>query len=69
MTRASACARSARRSGSPNAHRIITELADAGYVSRGRTGRRNHYAIQSNLPLPDLVACEQKIGDLLAVLS
>jgi hypothetical protein len=51
------------------AHRIVTELAAAGYVSRKRNGRRNHYTIQSHLPLPDPLAGEQKIGDLLAVLS
>jgi DNA-binding Lrp family transcriptional regulator len=51
------------------AHRIIVELAAAGYISRKRKGRRNHYTIQSHLPLPDPLAREQKIGDLLAVLS
>jgi DNA-binding IclR family transcriptional regulator len=50
-------------------HRIVVELADAGYISRTRNGRRNHYTIQSELPLPDRVAREQKIGDLLAVLA
>jgi hypothetical protein len=51
------------------AHRIVVELADAGYISRTRNGRRNHYTIQSDLPLPDPLAREQKIGDLLAVLA
>jgi len=50
-------------------HRIVVELAAAGYISRRRNGRRNHYTIQSHLPLPDPVAREQKIGDLLAVLT
>jgi len=35
-------------------HRIVTDLADAGYISRERTGRRNHYTVQSHLPLPTL---------------
>ena len=48
------------------AHRIVAELAAAGYISRTRNGRRNHYTIKSHLPLPDPVAREQKIGDLLA---
>src|SRR3954463_2420624 len=47
------------------AHRIVVELADAGYISRTRNGRRNHYTIKSHLPLPDPLAREQKIGDLL----
>ena len=51
------------------AHRIVTELADAGYISRRRNGRRNQYTVNSHLPLPDSVAREQKIGDLLAVLG
>jgi DNA-binding MarR family transcriptional regulator len=51
------------------AHRIVVELVDAGYVSRERNGRRNHYTIQSQRLLPDPVAREQKIGDLLSVLS
>jgi hypothetical protein len=51
------------------AHRIVVELAEAGYISRRRNGRRNHYTIQSHLPVPDPLAREQKIGDLLAVLS
>ena len=51
------------------AHRIVAELADAGYISRKRNGRRNQYAIQAHLPLPDPLAREQNIGDLLAVLA
>jgi MarR family protein len=51
------------------AHRIVGELAAAGYISRRRNGRRNHYTIKSHLPLPDPLASEQKIGDLLAILT
>jgi predicted ArsR family transcriptional regulator len=51
------------------AHRIVVELAAAGYISRRRDGRRNHYTVQSHLPLPDRLAREQKIGDLLATLA
>ena len=51
------------------AHRIVVELATAGYISRERRGRRNHYTIEDHLPLPDALASEQKIGDLLGVLS
>jgi predicted transcriptional regulator len=51
------------------AHRIVVELADAGYISRRRNGRRNHYTIKSDLPLPDPLAREQKVGDLLAILA
>ena len=51
------------------AHRIVGELAAAGYISRRRNGRRNHYTIKSHLPLPDPLARERKIGDLLAILA
>lgn len=51
------------------AHRIVGELAAAGYISRQRNGRRNRYTIQTQLPLPDPVAREQTIGDLLAILA
>jgi hypothetical protein len=51
------------------AHRIVVELADAGYISRTRNGRRNQYTIRSNLPLPDPLPREQKLGDLLAILA
>jgi len=50
------------------AHRIVVELASAGYVSRTRDGRRNRYAIDPHLPVPDPLPHEQKIGDLLSVL-
>jgi hypothetical protein len=51
------------------AHRIVGELADAGYVSRTRNGRRNHYTVHAHLPLPDPLARGQKVGDLLQILS
>jgi hypothetical protein len=51
------------------AHRIVTELAAAGYVSRTRSGRRNRYTVHSHLPLPDPLAREGKVGDLLAILA
>jgi hypothetical protein len=51
------------------AYRIVAELADAGYISRNRNGRRNHYTIHAHLPLPDPLAREQKVGDLLGILA
>src|SRR5678816_1628510 len=32
------------------AHRIVVELAEAGYISRKRNGRRNQYTIKPHLP-------------------
>jgi hypothetical protein len=51
------------------AHRIVTELADAGYISRQRIGRRTRYTIQSDLPIPDPLAREQSIGDLIGLID
>jgi DNA-binding Lrp family transcriptional regulator len=50
-------------------HRIVGELETSGYISRERVGRRNRYTVQSDLPIPDLVASEHRVGDLLGVLS
>ena len=51
------------------AHRIVVELADAGYITRKRNGRRNHYTINPHFPLPDPIAREQNVGELLAILT
>lgn len=51
------------------AHRIVGELADAGYIVREREGRRNRYTVRQHLPLPDPVARDQKVGDLLAIVG
>src|SRR5436305_10029926 len=50
------------------AHRIISDLAAAGYVTRERHGRRNRYTIETDLPVPDPLARTRKIGELLDVL-
>ena len=51
------------------AHRIVVDLADAGYITRERNGRRNHYTINAQFPLPDPVARGQNVGELLAILT
>lgn len=51
------------------AHRIVAELADAGYITRQRNGRRNQYTINTELPLPDQIARERNIGELLEILT
>jgi MarR family protein len=51
------------------AHRIVVELADAGYITRERNGRRNYYTINAHFPLPDPIAREQNVGELLAILT
>jgi transposase len=51
------------------AHRIVAELEESGYLTRGRNGRRNRYTIAPHLPIPDSIARERQIGDLLDVLA
>lgn len=50
------------------AHRIVGELVAAGYIERERLGRRNRYTVRPQVPLPDPVARDQNVGDLLTVL-
>lgn len=51
------------------AHRIINDLVAAGYVSRERIGRRNHYTVRRDLPLPDRLSRTQPLGELLTILT
>jgi hypothetical protein len=51
------------------AHRIVAELEESGYLTRGKNGRRNRYTIAPDLPIPDSIARERQIGDLLDVLA
>jgi hypothetical protein len=50
------------------AHGVLTDLVQAGYVTKTKDGRRNHYQIQAHLPLPEPGTREPSIGELLAVL-
>ncbi|MDE3132172.1 MAG: winged helix-turn-helix domain-containing protein [Acidobacteriota bacterium] len=51
------------------AHRILADLVAGGYVSPRRIGRRNHYTVCHDLPLPDRLSRTQPIGELLAILT
>jgi hypothetical protein len=51
------------------AHRIVIELLDAGYIARTRDGRRNHYTVNTDIPLPDALARGHNVGDLLSILA
>jgi len=51
------------------AHRIVVELAAAGYITRQRNGRRNQYTINAHLPVDDAIAREQNVGQLLEILT
>jgi DNA-binding MarR family transcriptional regulator len=50
------------------AHKILSELVDAGYVLRERRGRRNRYRVVPELPLRHPLVQEQEVGELLELL-
>ena len=43
--------------------------AAAVFFSRRRAGRRNRYTIRTDLPVPDVMARNRPVGDLLAILT
>ena len=47
------------------AQRIVSDLADAGYLTRERMGRRNRYAIHLELPLRHPLEADSPVGVLL----
>ena len=49
-------------------HRIVHELAEAGYLEVSREGRRNHYAVIANQPMRHPVEGLGSVGDLLHLL-
>jgi hypothetical protein len=51
------------------AYRIVDELVAAGYVSRRRDGRRNHYTVHPDLPVPDRLSPTKPLGELLEILT
>jgi DNA-binding MarR family transcriptional regulator len=51
------------------AHTIVTELEAAGYLSRERVGRRNHYIVHTEAPLRHARVVGRTIGDLLSGLE
>jgi len=48
--------------------RIVTDLVEAGYVTRQRVGRRNHYVLNRNIRMRHPSQFEHEIGELLDVL-
>ena len=47
---------------------IVADLTEAGYVVKEKAGRRNRYRIQNQLPLPDAIARERTVGEVLELL-
>jgi IclR helix-turn-helix domain len=52
-----------------SAYGIVADLTQAGYITKGKDGRRNHYQIQAHLPLPEPTSRERTVGEVLALLT
>jgi hypothetical protein len=52
-----------------SAYGIVLDLAEAGYILKEKTGRRNRYQIQAHLPLPEPSSRERTVGEVLALLA
>ena len=52
-----------------SAYSIVLDLAEAGYIVKEKSGRRNRYQIQAHLPLPEPTSRERTVGEVLALLA
>jgi len=51
------------------AQNIVNDLEEAEYISRIRTGRRNHYTIHANRPFRHPADADQRIEGLLTLFT
>jgi DNA-binding IclR family transcriptional regulator len=51
------------------AHRILSDLAEEGYLVRERVGRRNHYRVNPGAPMRHPSVRARRIGELLQALD
>jgi DNA-binding MarR family transcriptional regulator len=51
------------------AHRILADLVEEGYIMRERIGRRNHYRVNSARKMRHPTAAAHRVGDLLEALE
>ena len=51
------------------AHRVLGDLVDGGYVERERIGRRNRYRVNAGAPMRHPSLSSHRIGELLEVLT
>src|ERR671917_78666 len=50
------------------AHRIVSDLVEAGYLEKRREGTRNAYKVRPDVPMRHPVVSDHWVGELLAVL-
>jgi DNA-binding MarR family transcriptional regulator len=51
------------------AQRIVADLVEAGYVTRKRVGRRNHYSVNTEIRMRHPSQADHEVGELLDLLS
>ncbi len=51
------------------AHRVLSDLVEGGYVERERVGRRNRYRVNESAPMRHRSLASHHIGELLQVLA
>lgn len=49
-------------------HRIVSELCEAGYLSKHRQGSRNFYEVYPNVPLQQPLVAGHNVGEILSPL-
>jgi len=52
-----------------SAQSIIGDLVEAGYLTRERIGRRNHYQVHPGLPLRHPIERDHAVADLLRLVE
>jgi hypothetical protein len=48
---------------------ILTELSEAGYITKTKEGRRNRYKVETHLPFSEHTSRDVPIGEVLQLLS
>jgi DNA-binding IclR family transcriptional regulator len=51
------------------AHRVLADLVDEGYLAREKVGRRNRYRVNHEAPMRHPAVAEHQVGALLRALS
>ena len=50
-------------------HTIVKDLVEAGYLSREKVGRRNHYQVHPDLPLRHPIEQDHQVTELLRLVK
>jgi predicted HTH transcriptional regulator len=51
------------------AHRVLADLVDSGYIARQRVGRRNHYRVNGAQPMRRSTMSPLPVSELLQALT